>query len=439
MFLRFLLSSPSLLWVLCLIPLPFLWSCTSTTQQTKAEKTPPPKISIFTKRYRIPLGEQLQISRGLRDAPIQIIEYFNPTSPQSRAIHNARQALLKQFGGAIRWELRLSPTLLKDRGYLYAHALLAALRFESFWPYLHRLMKRTTPPTKEDLYTIAEETGISRQAFEVYLHFAPYKAWIERDMRSAYAFSEAGEPMLFFNGALLAPPYTAERLQQAAQESLDEAKALLAQGTSSEHLYSQLTQKALPLPVHQNLPDAIALRRYLHLPFAVTEGTPYRGEGDAPIQIVEFSDFTCVPCRTAYLQMEKLLHKHSKIIRFYFKYYPVGIHREGMRAAEIASAAQEQRKFWSVYHLFFQKQERVLRGDLLALAREAGMDPDWLAGELDRNTFQRRVRINAVQGRMLQIRGVPSIFMNGRLLIRPSDLSYLEKTLQEERWKAGLP
>ncbi|MCK6509881.1 DsbA family protein, partial [Myxococcota bacterium] len=185
-------------------------------------------------------------------------------------------------------------------------------------------------------------------------------------------------------------------------------------------------------------PEAVAQRRYIHLPFAYTEGIPYRGPGDAPVQIVEFSDFTCVPCRQAFLSLEKLLAHHPQHIRFYFKFYPIGIHAEGTRAAELAAAAQAQRKFWPVYSILFRQQQRLLRGELLSLAREVGLDTDWLSAELDRHSFQRRVQINAQQGQAIGVRGVPTVFINGRVLLQPQSYDHVLRVFRQELWKQGI-
>ncbi|MCK6511577.1 DsbA family protein, partial [Myxococcota bacterium] len=213
---------------------------TQTTQVRNPHPTPPP--NLLQQRYRIPSHGRIQISRGPQHAPIQIIEYLNPTHPDSRAIHHFRQSLWKQFPGAIRWEVRLAPTILQDQGYLYARAFLAAHQHNSFWPYLHRFFQRKTPPSHEELFDIAEKIGLSKQLFEIYLHYAPFKMWIDRDIRSLLAFTSPGTPALFINGAYISPPHNAERLALAAKQALHESRAVLEQGTPPHQVYAQITQ-----------------------------------------------------------------------------------------------------------------------------------------------------------------------------------------------------
>ncbi|MCB9639256.1 MAG: thioredoxin domain-containing protein [Myxococcales bacterium] len=421
-----------------LLALLAVMGCTTNTQQTKQTVHSKLASASNKRRYRIPIKQGLHISRGPQQAPIQIIEYLNPTHKQSRQIASLRPAIWRSFPGMVRWEVRLAPSIEKDRGYLYARALLAAHRYDSFWPYLQKLFLYKGDLNEAALFQIAEDIGLSRQHFELFLQFVPFKIWIEQDMRSQMAFGTQGEPALFVNGVLQNPPYTRKKILHAAKEALQDASHLLEQGTPTHLIYNNLIKEGIPLQFARGFPESVKPRRYIHLPFEVTEGIPFRGTGDAPIQIVEFSDFTCVPCRGAFLALEKLLARYPRYIRFYFKYYPIGIHAEGTRAAEAAAAAQAQRKFWDMYKILFQKQPRLLRGELLTLAREVGIDADWLSAELDRHSFLRRVRINAFQGRRLGIRGVPTIFLNGRQLLQPQSYEYIERVLREELWKKGI-
>ncbi|MEM1009958.1 MAG: DsbA family protein, partial [Myxococcota bacterium] len=97
-----------------------------------------------------------------------------------------------------------------------------------------------------------------------------------------------------------------------------------------------------------------------------------------------------------------------------------------------------QKKFWPLYNVLFQQQARLLRGDLLSLAKSVGINPDWLAGELDRKSFRRRVMVHRYQARSMRIRGVPSLFVNGkRIPIR--NATQLKIEIQYELWKCGKP
>lgn len=423
------------------------------SQQAVVRRPPPPVRRVvvpktpvvprlpryFSKVYRFPLSVPLAPSRGPIRAPVQVVELLNPVSSVSKQIQRIRAVIWKQYPGAVRWTIRMNPQLGKDRGYFYARALFAANKLGIVWPYLKRFHQRTGALGFRQLLALADASGISAQRFELALMNESYKMVIDRDMRWSRALGMTAKPGLFINGAFLPAPYTEERVLQAIKDSIQIAKAHLKQGVEAKDLYAKLTKDGARLAPLANVPHAIGVKRYNHIPFALLEGIPTRGPGDAPVHILEFSDFTCRPCRKAYKWLHTLLQKHPKALRFSFKFYPIGIHKESYRACELAAAAQDRRKFWAVYDILFQQQKRLFQGELIELAKQAGLSTRWIAGELDRKSYRRRVRINHYHGRILGVRAVPTLFINGYKVIGVRTYKQLLSIVQEERWKAGSP
>lgn len=133
------------------------------------------------------------------------------------------------------------------------------------------------------------------------------------------------------------------------------------------------------------------------------------------------------------------MKKYPKKIRFYFKTYPIGAHAESYRSAELAAAAQAQKKFWPLYDLLFREQRKLLDGEMLQLAKRVGMDPSWISGELDRKSFLRQVIINKEHGRKMGVRAVPLIVIDGRKVYGARKLKQLVDIAEQELWKAGHP
>ncbi len=400
---------------------------------TKAKQSQSP----FARQYNFSAQSVLSPVRGPRYAPLQIVELLNPLSSQSRQINLLRDKIWKKFPGMLRWTVRFNPSLESDRGYWYSRALYASYRSGIFWSYLKQFYRKTERYSHQALLQMAAQSGADPQAFELKLLYAPYKMLLDRDMRWNRAIQQASQSRLFVNGALLEPPYTEERVYRAFAWARARAFHMIGQGISPQHIYRKWTQHGQKLKAPHHTPHAIKKRRYIHVPFEFLEAIPTRGPGDAAIQIVEFSDFTCRPCRKAYFSLHKLLQRYPNQLRFYFKYFPIGVHRESYRSAELAAAAQDQRKFWKLYDILFREQSRIFSGDLLALARKAGMDARWISGELDRNSYRRRVRINQHHGRRLRIRAVPTIIMDGRMIFGAANPNTLLRTAKEELWKAG--
>src|SRR5262249_13516352 len=122
------------------------------------------------------------------------------------------------------------------------------------------------------------------------------------------------------------------------------------------------------------------------------EGTAMRGPADARVTIVEFSDFQCPYCAKAVVEVNKVLAKFPKDVRFLFKQYPLDSHSQAALAAEAALAAQAQGKFWEMHDKIYANFRAVNRDRILAWAQEIGLDMNRFRADLDGHKFQARVK-----------------------------------------------
>src|SRR5690606_21738900 len=76
------------------------------------------------------------------------------------------------------------------------------------------------------------------------------------------------------------------------------------------------------------------------------DGRPVRGRTDAPVEIIEFSDFECPFCQRAAPTISKLLATYGDKVRFVYRHYPLPTHPNARTAAEAAACAHEQGQFW---------------------------------------------------------------------------------------------
>lgn len=377
-------------------------------------------------------------SRGPRHAPIHLVEFLNPLAPDARSLEAIRPLIWKRFPGNLRWIIRFNPHINRDRGYYYARALYAAHKLGIFWPYLQHLLQAQLPLSSRSLLQIAAQTGVDPQLFELLLSHAPHKKHIDHDMRLAYDLKITGHTRLLINGKLIMPPYTLNTVIHALQQAQTHAYQILDQGISLSKLHSAITQDAQTVAPANTYPEPIIEHNYRYIPYAFLETLPSLGPGDALIQVVKFSDFTCQSSRQAFEAIQKLRQRYPTQVRFYAKLLPRTGHNDSIRAAEVAVAAIEQRKFWQLYHLLFAQQARLLQGELLTLASQAQLDTLWLSGVLDRQSYRHRVMADSSHAAQLGIRSTPAILINGYLVPQPSDFEQILRIAQQELWKAGM-
>ena len=146
-------------------------------------------------------------------------------------------------------------------------------------------------------------------------------------------------------------------------------------------------------------------------------GAPAKGRADAPVTIVEFSDFQCPFCARHVRDTIPLLHKEyidTGKVRYVYRNLPIeSIHRHAVKAAEAAACANESGKFWPIHARFFANQQSLAPGQLAGHAAAAGVDTAAFQQCLSSGRFTAKVRKDISDGSALGITGTPA-FLVGR-------------------------
>ena len=146
-----------------------------------------------------------------------------------------------------------------------------------------------------------------------------------------------------------------------------------------------------------------------------------KGPADAPVTIVEFSDFQCPFCAQAATIVKQVTDAYPNDVRFIYKNYPLPFHKEAGPAAEAATEVFDQGgsdKFWAYHDLLFANQRALTRADLEKYAEQVGgINMTKFRAALDNKTHEARVKadMDAVTKAGASI-GTPSFFINGKLL-----------------------
>jgi protein-disulfide isomerase len=146
--------------------------------------------------------------------------------------------------------------------------------------------------------------------------------------------------------------------------------------------------------------------------------SPILGPSNAPVTLVEFSDFQCPFCAGANPLIKSLVEKYPDEVRVVFKHFPLSIHPAARPAAIASCIAQEQGRFWELHDVLLASH-RTLQGSDEALesyARQAGIDvAQWSADRRAKaGECSRRVDADVAQGRSIGVRGTPTLFVNGK-------------------------
>ncbi|MBN1337081.1 MAG: thioredoxin domain-containing protein [Deltaproteobacteria bacterium] len=142
--------------------------------------------------------------------------------------------------------------------------------------------------------------------------------------------------------------------------------------------------------------------------------SPTEGPADAPVTIVEFTDFQCPYCARAQKTLTEIRDRYGDKVRFVYKSYPINTHKAARPAALAAMAAHNQGRFWEYKRLLFERQRELKQETTLeAIAREVGLDiARWEKDRASELTAS-KVSLDEQQARRLRVRSTPTFYVNG--------------------------
>lgn len=143
--------------------------------------------------------------------------------------------------------------------------------------------------------------------------------------------------------------------------------------------------------------------------------TRVRGSAEAPITIIEYSDFQCQYCLRGFRTVEELRRKYGAKVRFVFKHLPLDFHPFAKPAAQWmeAVAVQSPEKAWLFHDKIFENQDKL--GDELfrKTVKELGLDVEKAAKDKDDKAVQDKIEADALEAKNFGFTGTPGFLVNG--------------------------
>lgn len=169
--------------------------------------------------------------------------------------------------------------------------------------------------------------------------------------------------------------------------------------------------------------------------YAISEnGSPAMGPRTAPVTIVVYSDFECPYSARAHPDLKRLVTEFPDQVRLVFRHYPLLKHRYAQHAAEAATLAHDQGKFWEYHDLLFANQDKLDTHHLYGYARRLELDMNHFEQGMANRKHKTRIETESESGKRYGVRGTPAIYINGKPR-RPRSASYYAELLpfvQEE-------
>jgi protein-disulfide isomerase len=174
-------------------------------------------------------------------------------------------------------------------------------------------------------------------------------------------------------------------------------------------------------------------------PFRVeVEATgPAKGPAQAPVTIVEFSDFECPYCKRINPAIQQVREHYGDKVRIVFRQFPLSIHANAQKAAEASLCANEQGRFWEMHDLMFEDQKNLGVDSLKQKAITLELDGDRFNQCLDSGQHAETVRSDLRAGAVVGVSGTPALFVNGRFLNGAVPFEQVAAIIDDELAKLG--
>jgi protein-disulfide isomerase len=167
----------------------------------------------------------------------------------------------------------------------------------------------------------------------------------------------------------------------------------------------------------------------------VSADQPQHGPADAPVTIVEFSDFECPFCGRVIPTLKELETAYGKKIRVVWRNQPLPFHQNAMPAAIAAMEAFEQGKadkFWAMHDKMFENRSALSTDDLVGYAKALGLDGAKMKTALETKKHEKEIKADQEVAAEVGARGTPSFFINGRVLRGAQPVDKFKEIIDDE-------
>jgi protein-disulfide isomerase len=161
-------------------------------------------------------------------------------------------------------------------------------------------------------------------------------------------------------------------------------------------------------------------------------GHPALGPANAPVEMIEFSDFQCPFCQRANPTVEQVLKTYGNRIKFVYRHFPLTNHPNARPAAEAAACAEAQGKFWEYHDRLFANSTKLTDADLKAHAAAVGLNTGQFNTCFDGHQQKARVDADIAAAEGAGVSGTPAFFINGRAVDGAQPFDVFKRIIDDE-------
>lgn len=162
---------------------------------------------------------------------------------------------------------------------------------------------------------------------------------------------------------------------------------------------------------------------------------PVLGDQNAPVTIIEFSDFECPFCKRFFSNtLPQLTREYIDTgkVKLVYRDFPLSFHPNAQKAAEAGECADDQGKFWEMHDKIFENQQAIGIADLKSYAASLGLDTSEFNSCLDSGKHVKEIQKDISDGSKYGASGTPTFFINGIKLVGAQPFSAFQQIIESE-------
>jgi protein-disulfide isomerase len=436
----------SLLLALTLLPLAL--NCSHAVENgAPAGGTPAPAARVADapaapEVYRVPI-DGLPVLGDAR-ALVTIVEFTDYQCPFSARAESTVAQLRTTYGAALRVAVASHPLPMHDRARPAALAALAAAAQGKFEAMHTRLFAGDRTLDDARISADARDAGLDVAKFDAARTSAAVGAQLDQMIALGKTLGVTGTPSFFINGRFVVGAQPLETFQAVVEEEIAKAQALVASGTRREDVYAAVLAHATASAIPAAEPGAGACAGDgeckgkggdpligAKVEAVRIDGAPVRGPANAPVTIVEFTDFECPFCARAEEHVSAISAEYGSRVRIVYKSLPLPMHDHARTAAKAALAAGLQGKFWQYHDALFTHQSALDRASLDGYAKTLGLDVARFDKDIDGPALEAAIAVDEGDAKSLDAGGTPTFFVNGRRIVGAQPIEVFKAAVEK--------
>lgn len=160
------------------------------------------------------------------------------------------------------------------------------------------------------------------------------------------------------------------------------------------------------------------------------------GPENAPVTVIEYSDFQCPACKAYAPLVKALIESSNGKMRFVYRHFPLPQHANAVPTAVASEAAARQKKFWEMNEIIFAKQNEWASSNnadelLRAYAKELGLNLEGFDTDMQDSAIREKVEADRASGTAAGVNSTPTFFVNGEKIQNPRTLEEFKQIIND--------